>query len=115
MSSRTDKVLRVLTGLTVAGLAIVAGAISFAHMTELAMKHDQTGWKAYAFPVSVDGLEIVASLYLVVQRRAGRPRAGFRGWRSWSAPWRASRLTSRLAVTTRSVRACWQRVSGGVA
>jgi hypothetical protein len=59
--------------LAVAGLAIVAGAISFAQMTELAIKHGQTGWKAYAFPVSVDGLEIVASLYLVVQCRAGRP------------------------------------------
>jgi hypothetical protein len=79
--SQTDKVLRVLTGLTVAGLAIVAGAISFAHMTELALHHDQIGWKAYAFPVSVDGLEIVASLYLVVQRRAGRPT----GWIPWVA------------------------------
>ena len=46
MSNRTDKALRALTGLTVAGLAIVAGAISFAHMTELAIKHGQTGWKA---------------------------------------------------------------------
>jgi hypothetical protein len=79
--SRTDKVLRVLTGLTVAGLAIVAGAISFAHMKELALHHDQIGWKAYAFPVSVDGLEIVASLYLVVQRRAGR----LTGWIPWVA------------------------------
>jgi hypothetical protein len=79
--SQTDKVLRVLTGLTVAGLAIVAGAISFAHMKELALHHDQIGWKAYAFPVSVDGLEIVASLYLVVQRRAGRPT----GWIPWVA------------------------------
>jgi hypothetical protein len=81
VSNRTDKALRALTGLAVAGLAIVAGAISFAHMTELAIKHGQTGWKAYAFPVSVDGLEIVASLYLVVQRRAGRPT----GWVPWVA------------------------------
>jgi hypothetical protein len=81
VSNRTDKALRALTGLTVAGLVIVAGAISFAHMTELALKHGQTGWKAYAFPVSVDGLEIVASLYLVVQRRAGRPT----GWVPWVA------------------------------
>ncbi|MFI9638954.1 DUF2637 domain-containing protein [Micromonospora sp. NPDC051925] len=81
MSSRADKALRVLTGLTVAGLAVVAGAISFAHMTELAIEHGQTGWKAYAFPISVDGLEIVASLYLVAQRRAGRPT----GWVPWVA------------------------------
>lgn len=104
MSNRTDKALRVLTGLTVAGLAVVAGAISFAHMTELATEHGQTGWKAYAFPISVDGLEIVASLYLVAQRRAGRPT----GWIPWVAlvvgtvP--ASRRTSRSAVTTRSAR-----------
>ncbi|MGC4773581.1 DUF2637 domain-containing protein [Micromonospora sp. DT44] len=50
-------------------------------MTELATEHGQTGWKAYAFPVSVDGLEIVASLYLVAQRRAGRPT----GWVPWVA------------------------------
>jgi hypothetical protein len=37
MSNRTDKMFLVLTGLFVAGLAIVAGAISFAHMTELAV------------------------------------------------------------------------------
>ncbi|MFI6759469.1 DUF2637 domain-containing protein [Micromonospora sp. NPDC050417] len=77
----TDKTLRVLTGLTVAALAIVAGAISFSHMTELAVQHGQTGWKAYAFPISVDGLEIVASLYLVAQRRAGRQT----GWVPWVA------------------------------
>jgi hypothetical protein len=69
----TDKLLLVLTALFVGGLAIVAGAISFAHMRELALDHDQLGWKSYAFPISVDGLEIVASLYLVAQRRAGRP------------------------------------------
>ncbi|MDW5324261.1 DUF2637 domain-containing protein [Plantactinospora sp. KLBMP9567] len=81
MSTRTDKALRMLTALTVAALAIVAGAISFSHMAELAVRHGQTGWKAYAFPISVDGLEIVASLYLVAQRRAGRPT----GWVPWVA------------------------------
>lgn len=81
MSGGTDRALRMLCGLTVAGLAIVAGAISFAHMRELALHHGQLGWKSYAFPVSVDGLEIVASLYLVAQRRAGRPA----GWVPWVA------------------------------
>ncbi|MDG4749938.1 DUF2637 domain-containing protein [Micromonospora sp. WMMD718] len=81
MRSWTDWVLRALTWLTVAGLAITAGAVSFSHMTELAVKHGQTGWRAYAFPVSVDGLEVVASLYLVVQRRAGRST----GWIPWVA------------------------------
>jgi hypothetical protein len=73
MKPRTDTTLLILTAVFVSALAIVAGAVSFDHMRELAIKHDQTGWKAYAFPISVDGLEIVASLYLVAQRRAGLP------------------------------------------
>src|SRR5262245_45044777 len=77
----TSKLLLVMTGLTVAGLATVARAISFSHMTDLATAHDQRGWKALAFPVSVDGLEIVESLYLVAQRRAGRAT----GWIPWIA------------------------------
>jgi hypothetical protein len=81
MKTRTDRLLLVLTALSVGGLAVVAGAISFAHMRELALDHDQLGWKSYAFPVSVDGLEIVASLYLVAQRRAGRAT----GWIPWIA------------------------------
>ncbi|MEV4620501.1 DUF2637 domain-containing protein [Asanoa sp. NPDC049573] len=81
MKTRTDKTLLILTAVCVAGLAIVAGAISFAHMRELATHHGQTGWKSYAFPISVDGLEIVASLFLVAQRRAGRPT----GWVPWVA------------------------------
>jgi DNA invertase Pin-like site-specific DNA recombinase len=32
--------------------------------------------ESLAFPISVDGLEIVASPYLVVQRRAGRTTSG---------------------------------------
>lgn len=81
MRARTDKLLLILTALFVGGLAIVAGAISFAHMRELALEHGQLGWKSLAFPISVDGLEIVASLYLVAQRRAGRPT----GWIPWIA------------------------------
>jgi hypothetical protein len=72
-TTRTDKILLVFTALFVGALAIVAGAISFAHMRDLALHHDQPGWKSLAFPISVDGLDIVASLYLVAQRRAGRP------------------------------------------
>jgi len=81
MKTRTDKTLLILTALFVGALAFVAGAISFSHMRELATLHDQLGWKSLAFPISVDGLEIVASLYLVAQRRAGRPT----GWVPWVA------------------------------
>lgn len=78
---RSDTALLVLTGACVAGIALVAGAISFAHMRELATQHDQAGWKSFAFPISVDGLEIVASLYLLARRRVGRPP----GWIPWVA------------------------------
>ncbi len=91
-----DRLLLILTAVCIAGLAIVAGAISFAHMRELTTHHDQLGWKSYAFPISVDGLEVVASLYLVVQRRAGQPTG--------SIPWialivgTAASLAANVAV-----------------
>ena len=40
-------------------------------MTEPAAEHGQEGWRAYALPISADGLEIVASQFLVTQRRVG--------------------------------------------
>ncbi len=61
---------------TVAGLAGVAGALSYRHMRQLASDHGQAGWHAHAFPLSVDGIEIVASLVLLADRRAGR-RSGW--------------------------------------
>lgn len=81
MKNRTDTLLPILTALFVGGLAIVAGAISYAHMQNLALEHDQLGWKANAFPISVDGIEVVASLYILAQRRTARPA----GWLPWLA------------------------------
>ncbi|WP_239160227.1 DUF2637 domain-containing protein [Virgisporangium ochraceum] len=93
---RTDRMLLLATAGFVGGLAVVAGAISFAHMRELALDHGQLGWKSYAFPISVDGLEIVASLFLVAQRRAGRPT----GWVPWAAliVGTAASLAANIAV-----------------
>jgi hypothetical protein len=68
---------------TVAGLAGIAGAISYSQMRQLAQAHGQVGWQAHAFPLSVDGVEIVASLVLLTDRRAKR-RSG------WFAMGRAS-------------------------
>ncbi|MFI5554288.1 DUF2637 domain-containing protein [Streptomyces sp. NPDC051738] len=34
--------------------AVIAGALSFAHLHDLAAAAGQTGWKAWAYPVSVD-------------------------------------------------------------
>jgi hypothetical protein len=50
-------------------------------MRELAQEHGQAGWHAHAFPLSVDGIEIVASLVLLADRRASRRS----GWLPWAA------------------------------
>jgi hypothetical protein len=50
-------------------------------MRQLAAAHSDTGWHAHAFPLSVDGVEIVASLVLLADRRAGRTS----GWLPWAA------------------------------
>ncbi len=62
-------------------LAGLAGAISYSHMRRLAQQHGQAGWHGHAFPLSVDGLEIVASLVLLADHRAGRRP----GWLPWAA------------------------------
>jgi uncharacterized protein DUF2637 len=79
--SAVDRVIVGAAGATVVGLAGVAGAISYSHMAELARIHGEVGWRSHAFPVSVDGIEVVASLVLLAHRRAGT-RAG---WLPWAA------------------------------
>ena len=81
VAGRMDQVIRSLTAVTVAGLAGLAGAISYSHMRALAEVHGQAGWHAHAFPLSVDGVEIVASLVLLADRRTGRRS----GWLPWTA------------------------------
>ena len=75
----TDKWISRAAAATVAGLAGIAGAISYSHMRQLAQDHGQAGWHAHAFPLSVDGIEIVASLVLLADRRARR-RPGTLPW-----------------------------------
>ncbi|MGV9895185.1 DUF2637 domain-containing protein [Streptomyces tendae] len=40
--------------------AVIAGALSFAHLHDIAAAAGQTGWKAWAYPVSVDLLLVAA-------------------------------------------------------
>ncbi|MEU3045894.1 DUF2637 domain-containing protein [Streptomyces sp. NPDC006984] len=40
--------------------AVIAGALSFSHLHDLAEAAGQTGWKAWAYPVSVDLLLVAA-------------------------------------------------------
>lgn len=79
--SRVDTAIKATAGVTVVGLAGIAGAISYSHMTELAHLHGETGWRAHMFPLSVDGIEIVASLVLLADKLAGRRS----GWLPWAA------------------------------
>ncbi|MET9860622.1 DUF2637 domain-containing protein [Streptomyces smyrnaeus] len=54
--------------------AVIAAALSFAHLHDLASAAGQNGWKAWAYPVSVDLLLVAAWRRL----RSGRDRAA--GW-----------------------------------
>ncbi len=49
-SERADKWVSRAAGATVAGLAGIAGAISYSHMRQLAAAHGDAGWHAHAFP-----------------------------------------------------------------
>lgn len=51
-AGRMDTCIRVTAGVTIAGLAGIAGAISYSHMRELAAAHGETGWQGHAFPLS---------------------------------------------------------------
>ncbi|MFJ2820526.1 DUF2637 domain-containing protein [Streptomyces toxytricini] len=53
--------------------AVIAGALSFAHLHDLAEAAGQTGWKAWAYPVSVDLLLVAAWHRLRLLRKAGCP------------------------------------------
>jgi hypothetical protein len=66
---------------TVVGLAGIAGALSYSHMHRLAQAHGQVGWHAHAFPSSVDGIEIVASLVLLADGGQDDGPAGCPGQR----------------------------------
>lgn len=54
--------------------ALIAAALSFAHLHDLASAAGQQGWKAWAYPVSVDLLLVAAWRRL----RAGGPKVA--GW-----------------------------------
>ncbi|MFD7033371.1 DUF2637 domain-containing protein [Streptomyces sp. NPDC059917] len=53
--------------------AVIAGALSFSHLHDLAEAAGQHGWKAWAYPVSVDLLLVAAWRRLRTLRDAGEP------------------------------------------
>ncbi|MET8577225.1 DUF2637 domain-containing protein [Streptomyces sp. NPDC005012] len=51
--------------------AVIAGALSFSHLHDLAEAAGQTGWKAWAYPISVDLLLVAAWRRLRAVRDGG--------------------------------------------
>ncbi len=94
-----DRWISRMAGVTVAGLVgDVAGmSLSYSHMRQLARGHGQAGWHAHAFPLSVDGVEIVASLVLLADRRAGR-RSGWLPWTALAAGTASASLAANIAT-----------------
>ncbi|WP_327315469.1 DUF2637 domain-containing protein [Streptomyces sp. NBC_01235] len=60
--------------------AVIAGALSFSHLHDLADAAGQGGWKAWAYPVSVDLLLVAAWRRMREQQRTGQPAGGPRLW-----------------------------------
>ncbi|MFF4903576.1 DUF2637 domain-containing protein [Streptomyces sp. NPDC001260] len=60
--------------------AVIAGALSFSHLHDLAAAAGQGGWKAWAYPVSVDLLLVAAWRRMRQQQRAGVAAGGPRLW-----------------------------------
>ncbi|PKW10062.1 Protein of unknown function [Streptomyces sp. 1222.5] len=60
--------------------AVIAGALSFSHLHDLAEASGQGGWKAWAYPISVDLLLVAAWRRMRDQQRAGQPAGGPRLW-----------------------------------
>ncbi|MDX3236681.1 DUF2637 domain-containing protein [Streptomyces sp. ME03-5709C] len=53
--------------------AVIAGALSFAHLHDLASAAGQSGWKAWAYPISVDLLLVAAWRRLRILRTDRAP------------------------------------------
>ncbi|URM90756.1 DUF2637 domain-containing protein [Streptomyces sp. MRC013] len=60
--------------------AAIAGALSFSHLHDLAAAAGQSGWKAWAYPVSVDLLLVAAWRRMRQAQQAGRTAQGPRLW-----------------------------------
>jgi hypothetical protein len=69
----SDKFARVLAGLAVLAVAVIAGIVSYSHIAALALSHGYSPDTARLLPLSVDGLIVASSLVLLVEARAQRP------------------------------------------
>ncbi|MCD0485346.1 DUF2637 domain-containing protein [Streptacidiphilus sp. ASG 303] len=71
--------------------AVIAGALSFAHLHDIAAAAGQDGWKAWAYPVSVDLLLVAAWRRMRTLRATGAPARS-----AWT--WFATALTASLGA-----------------
>ncbi|MFE9398738.1 DUF2637 domain-containing protein [Streptomyces flavidovirens] len=60
--------------------AVIAGALSFAHLHDVAEAAGQDGWKAWAYPISVDLLLVASWRRLRNLRTAGDPTRAAWTW-----------------------------------
>ncbi|MEU6853540.1 DUF2637 domain-containing protein [Actinacidiphila alni] len=60
--------------------AVIAGSLSFAHLHDIAAAAGQTGWKAWAYPVSVDLLLVAAWRRMRTLRASNRPARAAWTW-----------------------------------
>ncbi|CAG7626233.1 DUF2637 domain-containing protein [Actinacidiphila bryophytorum] len=60
--------------------AVIAGSLSFAHLHDIADAAGQTGWKAWAYPISVDLLLVAAWHRMRTLRATGRPARAAWTW-----------------------------------
>ncbi|CAL9535492.1 hypothetical protein SUDANB106_04144 [Streptomyces sp. enrichment culture] len=60
--------------------AVIAGALSFAHLHDLAAAAGQDGWKAWAYPISVDLLLVTAWHRIRTLQAADRPAGSAWCW-----------------------------------
>ena len=63
LHAAADVATRGVAVLTVAGLAGLAATISYQHMVLLARRHGVSGIDAHAFPICVDGLDLVLACW----------------------------------------------------
>lgn len=75
--------------------AVIAGALSFSHLHDLAQAAGQNGWKAWAYPVSVDLLLVAAWHRLRTLRKTDSPRQA--AW-IWFAVALAASLGANIAT-----------------
>jgi len=64
-----DKAIRWATIGAVTVVAIVAGWVSYRHALHVVSEHGETGWLARAYPLTIDGLIVAASMVLLTAAR----------------------------------------------